>query len=301
MFSGLRRLFTSKSQFISVTNLNDLYLQTSVDLTNSLGGNISLNSNRDRHTNRMFVLDFSGDVMATGAHGLAQEVTAILAFANTDDEVLIKIESPGGAVHSYGYASSQIARLKDAGISTVVSVDKVAASGGYMMACIGDTIISAPFAILGSIGVVAELPNFSRILDSIGVDYKQYTAGKFKRTISSMVPITKDGEDKFVEDLDKTYDLFKEHVLKYRPNLDIESIATGEHWYGSVAKELGLVDLICTSDEYILSKMNDTELIKISYIANKSWSEKMKGAIISITEALLIRGITLFSYSGILR
>lgn len=297
MFNNLRKMLTPKSKFISVINLNDVYLQTTADIANALGADIAPNPSRRRDRRKVFVLDFKGDIFAQASHGLSQEITAILAAINPEqDEVLVRIESAGGAVHSYGYASSQIARLKKAGIRTTVSVDRIAASGGYMMACVADRIISAPFAIVGSIGVVAELPNFNKLITDMGVDYKQYTAGEFKRTISTWAPITEEGEAKFIHDLNETYKLFKHHVSTYRPNMDIDSLATGEHWYGTQAFDRGLVDEIQTSDEWILERIAEAEVLKVVYMADKPWSERVRGAVVATVEGVFSRMLTMWTH-----
>jgi serine protease SohB len=228
---------------------------------------------------------------------LSQEITAILAAINPEsDEVLVRVESAGGAVHSYGYASSQIARLKKAGIRTTVAVDRIAASGGYMMACVADRIISSPFAIVGSIGVVAELPNFNKLITDMGVEYKQYTAGEFKRTISTWAPITEEGETKFIHDLNETYDLFKHHVSTHRPDMDIDSLATGEHWYGTQAFDRGLVDEIKTSDEWILERITEAEVLKVVYMADKPWGERVRGAVVATIEGVFSRMLTMWTH-----
>ncbi len=292
----LSKLFPKRSKSIQITNLNDAYLQIQADTFNALGQDYSVRADRKRNPNLVFVIDFHGDVMASEAGGMAQEIGAILSVANAQfDEVLIRVESAGGAVHSYGYAASQIQRLLDARIKTTISVDKIAASGGYMMACVADKIIAAPFAIVGSIGVVAELPNVSRLIKQIGVDYKQYTAGKFKRTVGTFTPITEEAEAKFNLDLQSTFQLFKEHILKFRPQTKIEEVATGEHWYGSQAFKLGLVDGIQTSDEFITEKIKTAEVLKVSYIAHKTWSERIQSGAVSIFEGLIVRVYSLYA------
>lgn len=268
-------MFWSRPKLISVINLNDQYIASLNEVKKALGGK-SNNFYRKYHPKRIFVIDFDGDVMASQASGLAHEVTAILYNVRQGDEVLVRLTSPGGAAHAYGYAASQLERIKNANIPLTVAIDKVAASGGYMMACIADKIISAPYAIVGSIGVVAAFPNFNTILKNWGIDYKQYTAGKYKRTVSSMGPITQEAEEKFLEDLHEMHGLFKNHVSSHRPNLDIEKIATGEHWQGIIAMKHGLVDEIKTSDEYLVSQVNSAELLKVTYIGNqKSFTEKL--------------------------
>lgn len=281
---------------IKVTNLNSSYYWMSVDVLAAMGYDVSRLPPRRFFDKKIFVIDFDGDAMANQSSALSQEVTAILCAALPDrDEVLVRVTSAGGVVHGYGYAASQIERFRSAGLYTTVAVDKIAASGGYMMACVADKIISAPFAIVGSIGVVAEFPNFNKLMTNLGVDYKQYTAGEFKRTISSMAPITPEGETKFVSDLKDTHNLFKNHVSRYRPNMNIDTIATGEHWYGTQALENGLVDEIKTSDQWIIEKTGNAEVLKISYIPTRSWSDRFKVGATAIFEGLVVKALTIFS------
>ncbi|KEZ77364.1 protease SohB [Salinisphaera hydrothermalis] len=206
---------------------------------------------------RLFVLDFDGDIRASAVDGLRESINALLQVAESDDEVLLRLESGGGMVHSYGLAASQLVRLRDAGIRLTVAVDQVAASGGYMMACVGDRIVAAPFAIIGSIGVVAQLPNFHRWLSDKHIDFEMHTAGDYKRTLTVFGENTEAGREKFREELEDTHGLFKTFVARHRPDLDIDSVATGEHWYGSQALEKGLVDDIATSDAVMLGAARD--------------------------------------------
>ncbi|HET7315114.1 protease SohB [Salinisphaera sp.] len=202
---------------------------------------------------RLFVLDFDGDIRASAVDGLRESINALLQVAESDDEVLLRLESGGGMVHSYGLAASQLKRLRDAGIRLTVSVDRVAASGGYMMACVGDRIVAAPFAIVGSIGVVAQLPNFHRLLSDKHIDFEMHTAGDHKRTLTVFGENTQAGREKFREELEDTHVLFKRFVAEHRPGLDVDAVATGEHWYASQALERRLVDEIATSDDVMLA------------------------------------------------
>jgi serine protease SohB len=275
-------LFTKEKSVVELDNLNSIYYSTVGQVEYSLTGKRPPSEVRKRHEKCLFVIDFNGDVMATQAKGLTHEITTILLNAQDGDEVLIRLESPGGAAHAYGYAASQIDRLKKKKVTVTVAVDSVAASGGYMMACVANKIIAAPYSIIGSIGVVSEFPNFFKLLTEVGVEYKQYTAGKFKRTVGQMGPITEEGETKFKEDLIAMYDLFKGHVSSHRPALDIERVATGEHWNGVHALELGLVDEILTSEEFIIAKIQDYEILKVSYIGdNKKWYDRVTHSVIA--------------------
>lgn len=224
---------------------------------------------------RVFVLDFSGDIKASATEGLRHEITALLSLATPKDEVVLRLESAGGMVHSYGLASSQLARIRQAGVPLTVCIDKVAASGGYMMACIGEKIISAPFAILGSIGVVAQLPNVNRLLKKHDIDFEVLTAGEYKRTLTVFGENTEKGREKFQEDLDVTHQLFKNFVSRYRPQLVIDEVATGEVWLGVAALEKHLIDELKTSDEYLAERAKSAELFHLHYAERKSLQERV--------------------------
>ncbi|MHC8361541.1 protease SohB [Pseudomonas sp. LS2P72] len=224
---------------------------------------------------RVFVLDFDGDIRASATESLRHEITALLTLATPKDEVVLRLESGGGMVHSYGLASSQLARIRDAGVPLTVCIDKVAASGGYMMACIGEKIISAPFAILGSIGVVAQLPNVNRLLKKHDIDFEVLTAGEYKRTLTVFGENTEKGREKFQEDLDITHQLFKNFVSRYRPQLAIDEVATGEIWLGVAALDKQLVDELKTSDEYLAERAKKSELYLLHYSERKSLQERI--------------------------
>jgi len=234
----------------------------------------------------LFVLDFDGDLRASGVSKLREEITAILIAAEPNqDEVLINVTSGGGSVQDYGLAASQLQRLKDKNISLTVSVDTVAASGGYLMACVANKIAASPFALIGSIGVVAQFPNFYRFLKKWDIDYKEYTAGEFKRTVSLLGEILPKGEQKFLEQLEQTHLFFKNYVQMNRPSVDIQTLATGEYWYGQQAKKLGLVDEISTSDEIKLNHYKKGyQVIALKYKVKKPWSQRITDGVISSVE-----------------
>ena len=224
---------------------------------------------------RIFVLNFDGDIKASAVDNLREEITAILTLATTDDEIVVRLESAGGMVHGYGLAASQLARIRAKEIPLTVCIDKVAASGGYMMACVANTIYSAPFAIIGSIGVVAQLPNFHRLLKKHDVDFELLTAGEYKRTLTMFGENTDKGRQKFIEELDNTHDLFKQFVAEQRPVIDIASVATGEVWFGREAKDKQLVDNICTSDDYLMLQSANHTLYQVQYVLKKSFQERI--------------------------
>ena len=223
----------------------------------------------------VYVLDFKGDISASETTALREEISAIINVAKADDEVLLRLESPGGVVHGYGLAASQLARLKPKGIKLTVAVDKVAASGGYMMACVADSIVSAPFAIIGSIGVVAQIPNIHRLLKKHDVDVDVMTAGEFKRTVTVLGENTEKGKQKFQQELEETHQLFKQFASQNRPCIHIDKIATGEHWFGQQAIDLKLVDEISTSDDLILEKMKEKHVVSVKYRLKKSLIKKL--------------------------
>ena len=238
---------------------------------------------------KVFVLKFDGNMSASAVTNLREEITAILTQATTDDEVVVRLESSGGMVHSYGLASSQLDRLKKMKIPLTICVDKVAASGGYMMACVADKILAAPFAIIGSIGVVAQMPNFNKILKKNDVDFELLTAGEHKRTLTMFGENTDKGREKFVEELEETHRLFKEYVSSRRPQIDIDRIATGEIWYGSNALNMALVDEIKTSDEYLVSKIETADVFEVSYMFKKKLHQKLGIAAEESADRLLIK------------
>ena len=215
---------------------------------------------------RVFVVNFNGDFAASQLDCLRNEITAILTSAQEGDEVVVRIESAGGLVHAYGLAASQLARVKGKGIRLVAAVDKVAASGGYMMASVADMIVTAPFAIVGSIGVVAQLPNVHRFLKKRDVDVELLTAGEYKRTLTVFGQNTDSGRAKFQEEIEDIHALFKAFVGDHRPDVDLDAVATGEAWYGQRAIERKLVDQLCTSDEYLLAACDDKDVFEVRWI-----------------------------------
>ena len=232
---------------------------------------------------RIFVIHFKGDIRADQVASLREEISAILTTAGDGDEVLVILESGGGAVHGYGLGASQLRRVRDRNISLTVAVDKVAASGGYMMACVANHIIAAPFAIIGSIGVLAQVPNFNKLLKKHDIDFEQITSGKYKRTLTLFGENTEADREKLRSELEDTHELFKQFVRENRKQVDVEQIATGEHWHGKKALDLGLVDALRTSDDYLGEAAQSAEIYEVSYLRKKPVMEKL----FSFTSGLL--------------
>lgn len=288
---------------LQVTRLNDFYKGLRERLEQSLLGKDRLKALRKEQARalkkekkdkveekaRVYVLDFDGDIKASATESMRHEITALLTLATDRDEVVLRLESGGGMVHSYGLASSQLARIRQAGIPLTICIDKVAASGGYMMACIGNKIISAPFAILGSIGVVAQLPNVNRLLKKHDIDFEVLTAGEYKRTLTVFGENTEKGREKFQQDLDITHDLFKNFVASYRPQLSIDEVATGEVWLGMAALDKQLVDELKTSDEYLAERAKDADVFHLHYVQRKSLQERMGMAAAASADGLVAK------------
>ncbi|MEJ5862032.1 protease SohB [Pseudomonas farsensis] len=274
---------------LQVTRLNEVYKELRERLESGLFDKAELKALRKQQAKadkaqkkkkpedkrRVFVLDFNGDIKASATESLRHEITALLTLATPRDEVVLRLESGGGLVHSYGLAASQLARIREAGIPLTICIDKVAASGGYMMACIGQKIVSAPFAVLGSIGVVAQLPNVNRLLKKHDIDVEVLTAGEYKRTLTVFGENTEKGREKFQEDLDVTHQLFKDFVARYRPQLHIDEVATGEVWLGIAALNLQLVDQLGTSDEYLSQRASEANVFHLHYAERKSLQERI--------------------------
>ena len=238
---------------------------------------------------KVYVLNFDGNISASAVGHLREEITAVLTQATPNDEVLLKLESAGGMVHSYGLASSQLDRLRKKNVPLTVCVDKVAASGGYMMACVADKILAAPFAIIGSIGVVAQMPNFNKVLKKHDVEFELLTAGEHKRTLTMFGENTEKGREKFIEELEETHQLFKEYVSTRRPQIDIDKIATGEIWYGSRAKDIKLIDDVQTSDEYLVSRIEDADVFEVAYVFKKKLHQRLGIAAEESADRLLVK------------
>lgn len=286
---------------LQVTKLNDFYKELRERLETSLLDKAQLKALRKQQgkaeklqkktpdeKSRVFVLDFDGDIKASATDSLRHEITALLTLATPRDEVVLRLESGGGMVHSYGLAASQLARIRQAGVPLTVCIDKVAASGGYMMACIGEKIVSAPFAVLGSIGVVAQLPNVNRLLKKHDIDFEVLTAGEYKRTLTVFGENTEKGREKFQEDLDVTHQLFKDFVSRYRPQLHIDEVATGEVWLGVAALNKHLVDELKTSDEYLSDRAREANLYHLHFAERKSLQERVGLAASSSIENTLV-------------
>ena len=301
--TGFFALFATKEKDLkhrlTIENINKKFKQFSDIMHNEILGKkeskeyrknqkeLEQEREKQKDRKRIFVLDFFGDIRASAAKSLCQEVTAILTTAKENDEVLVRIESGGGSVHGYGLASSILQRIKDANIPLTVAVDKIAASGGYMMACVADRIIAAPFAIIGSIGVIVGLPNFNRLMKKHNIEYEQIMAGEFKRTLTVFGENTKKDREKVQEDVDKIHDMFKTFVKEYRPSIDLASVATGEHWHGLEAKKLHLVDQIQTSEDYLLRASSHSDIYEVKFACKKQLVEKLSSGVHTLTRTII--------------
>lgn len=283
VFAGMLTYMKGKSKGkLDIRKLNDKYeaytqvfLHTIKSNERKLKFKIQQQRKSKEQKKRIFVLNFNGDILASSVEALREEVTALLTFANKEDEVLLRLESGGGVVHGYGLAASQLLRIKEANIKLLVAIDKIAASGGYLMACVADWIIAAPFAIVGSIGVLAQLPNFHRFLQKKAIDFEQVTAGEYKRTLTLFGENTEKGRAKMRQEVEEVHKLFKNFIKEHRKVVDIEQIATGEHWCASKAMDLRLIDELKTSDDYLLTASKTCDLYEIRYSIKNPLSKRL--------------------------
>lgn len=246
---------------------------------------------KNKPMKRLFVLNFQGDIRASAVNALREEITALLTLAEPSDEVLVRLDSAGGLVNAYGLAASQLQRITAKKIKLTVAIDKMAASGGYLMACVANRILAAPFSIVGSIGVVAELPNFHRYLQGKNIDFEQLTAGEYKRTLTLFGENTEKDREKMQQEINETHTLFKNYIKEHRPVIDIDQVSTGEHWYGTQAIHYQLVDELQTSDDYLLVASREFNILEISYKIRKTLAQRFSQSVNLVYHHLLGRGL----------
>jgi serine protease SohB len=291
MFVMIFRSRAGLDGHLNITNLNNKFetmnlmlksqILTKKDFKKAVKEHKAAQSKKSKSTDsgqkrkHLFVIDFKGDIRATEVTSLREEITAILMVASADDEVLVTLESTGGTIHGYGLAASQLKRIRDKGVQLTIAVDKVAASGGYMMACVAHRIIAAPFAIIGSVGVIAQMPNFNRLLKKHDIDFEEITAGEYKRTLTLFGENTEKDREKMREELAEAHKLFKDFIHENRNQVDVDKIATGEYWYGKRALELKLIDALRTSDDYLSSSADTADMYEIDYVRKKPMAEKI--------------------------
>ncbi|MCB1648205.1 MAG: protease SohB [Pseudomonadales bacterium] len=285
---AIRKSVLDKEEYKQVQKLEKKRLKQEARERKQALATAAADENEDSIKKRVYVLDFDGDIEASQLECLREEITAVLSLATSRDEVILRLESPGGMVHAYGLASSQLQRIRDKDISLTICVDKVAASGGYMMACLANRLVAAPFAILGSIGVLVQLPNFHRLLRKHEVDYETISAGEFKTTLTTFGEITQKGRDKVKEDVEEMHTLFKAWVKEHRPVVEIDNIATGETWVGLQALERKMVDALMTSDECIVNACEDADVYSVHYEIRQSIGDRLGAAIHSTLDRTLL-------------
>ena len=302
IISSIKSSSGSSSGGLRVKNLSTKYANTADDLKLSvlsakerkvLEKNIKKeNKNKKKEKvsrKHIFVLNFNGDIEASQVEELREEISSILNADTKCHEVVLNLESGGGTVIGYGLAAAQLSRLKDSKIKLTVCIDKVAASGGYMMACIADKIIASPFALIGSIGVIGAVPNFNKLLKKNNIEYEMHTAGEYKRTITMFGENTDEGREKFKSDLEDLHLIFKNFVKEQRPQVDTEIVATGETWQGEDAVKVGLVDSLETSDNYLVSLSKGAKLFEIEFVEKKNLTERFAISMQIVIEKSLIK------------
>lgn len=277
IFAGFFAMSRKPKPKLEITSLNKHYNHINSIMSKEIFGKKLPKNKKDKKEERptLYVIDFNGDIKASQVEQLRDEVTAILCTAKSSDEVLLRLDSPGGVVNSYGLAASQLQRIRDKNIPLTISIDKMAASGGYLMACVANHIIAAPFAIIGSIGVVTQMPNIHRWLKKHDIDVELLTAGQYKRTLTPLGEITDKGRKKAQEDIEKIHTIFRNFVATNREQLDIDKVSTGEHWLAKDAFDLKLVDELCTSDDYLIKKITDYQVFKLAIPPKASLANKL--------------------------
>jgi len=251
--------------------------------------------NKGKPKEIVYVLDFKGDIQASAVGKLKQEINAIIASQVKCKEVVIKVESGGGSAYAYGLCAAELKRLVDNKIKLTVCIDKIAASGGYLMSCVATKIVAAPWAIVGSIGVIAQLPNFHRLLKKLDIDIEMHTAGKFKRTLTTLGENTKQGREKFISELEDLHVVFKDFVKENRSKIQVAKVSTGEVWQGDKAKKLGLIDEIGTSDDYLLKLASKFKLLEIQYFEKKPFTARIGSAAEVIVEKGIYKILDIFN------
>ncbi|KTD60843.1 protease SohB [Legionella shakespearei] len=277
LLAGIFAIGRKPKPKMEITSLNEQYEEIHSFMNKEVLGNKTSKKKKEKKEKKptLFVIDFNGDIKASQVEQLRDEITSILSIAKPEDEIMVRLDSPGGAVNGYGLAASQLQRIRDKNIPLTVCIDKVAASGGYLMACVANQIIAAPFAIIGSIGVVAQIPNFHRWLKKNNIDVELLTAGEYKRTLTLFGENTEKGRQKFQEDLEKIHIVFRDYVFANRNQLDIDKVSTGEHWLAKDAYELKLVDKLLTSDDYLIEKMDKFKAFKLAIQPKSSLVSKL--------------------------
>ncbi len=278
LFAGIFAVGRKPKPKVSVTHLNKHFNELQEKIQKEINQKKIKKKKAakdDKEKSCLYLIDFEGDIKASQVESLRDEITAVLSVAKDNDEVVVRVTSPGGTVNGYGLAASQLQRIRDRKIKLTVCIDKVAASGGYLMACVAEQIIAAPFAILGSIGVVAQMPNFHRWLQKNNIDVELMTAGEYKRTLTMFGENTDKGRKKFQEDIESIHQVFRDYVLNHRKQLDIDKVATGEHWLATDAFNLKLVDKLQTSDEYIINNLEKYNAYKIEVQAKQTLINKL--------------------------
>lgn len=277
VFAGFFTMSRKPKPKLEITSLNEHYNHINSIMSKEILGKKPPKNKKNKKEERpiLYVIDFNGDIKASQVEQLRDEVTAILCTAKSSDEVLVRLDSPGGVVNTYGLAASQLQRIRDKNIPLTVSIDKMAASGGYLMACVANRIVAAPFAIIGSIGVVTQMPNIHRWLKKHDIDVELLTAGEYKRTLTPLGEVTDKGRKKAQEDIEKIHTIFRNYVATNREQLDIDKVSTGEHWLAKDAFELKLVDELCTSDDYLMKKIGDYRAFKLTIPVKASLANKL--------------------------
>ena len=265
---------TSKRVWSFANNRRKSALKKQIDLEDKAAGKVSTKASKFARTVIILEVQTFNNDMDTVVENLRDSVSFILAQYNDKKkrldmgeqiEIVVCIESPGGVVQDFGLAADQLKRLKEVGMARndlllTVCVDKIAASGGYMMACQASPgqLIAAPFSVIGSIGVLREVTNIHDVLEKYGVRPLLLKAGNAKVPLTQTTKVTEESIAIVQKNLDKVHEAFRELVSDARGESiseNFEDVTNGDIFLGKDAAELGLIDRVMTSDEYISEKV----------------------------------------------
>ena len=172
----------------------------------------------------------------------------IIEKIRKDDDIkamVLRVNSPGGSAMSSENIWREMTLLKQAGKPIVVSMGDYAASGGYYIACIGDSIVAEPNTITGSIGVFSLIPSVQRLMnDKIGINFDTVKTAKFAQGLSILYDMSEEEGRMLQVRTDQIYETFLKRVSEGRgmSRDQVHEIAQGRVWTGTKAKQLGLVD-----------------------------------------------------------
>jgi len=201
---------------------------------------------------KIAVIPLSGTITAGGGSlfsgsaitpGLVREQLSKAERDVAVKAIVLRIESPGGVVAPCQEILVEIEKVKQTK-PVVVSMGNMAASGGYYISAKADKIVALPGTLTGSIGVISQIPNVKGLYDKLGIEMQTFKGGKYKDMYSGLRELTPEEKEIMQQMVDNYYEQFVETVAEGRglSKEQVRSLATGQLYTGTEAKELGLVD-----------------------------------------------------------